>query len=98
MALENGPFPQYLRHFCCHTAVCRPRRGLHGPGHGNNTHTHSPRGAGVEGEDEGWDFGTGAGFYVDATLNGPGCTYRTTAHSFEYHDYSTGFRCCDEGL
>jgi len=27
----------------------------------------SPRGAGVEGEDEGWDFGTGAGFYVDAT-------------------------------
>jgi hypothetical protein len=38
------------------------------------------------------------GFYVDATLNGPGCTYRTTAHSFEYHDYSTGFRCCDEGL
>ncbi|KAI1175838.1 carbohydrate esterase family 1 protein [Nemania sp. FL0916] len=27
----------------------------------------SPRGAGVEGEDESWDFGTGAGFYVDAT-------------------------------
>lgn len=27
----------------------------------------SPRGAGVEGEDEDWDFGTGAGFYVDAT-------------------------------
>jgi len=27
----------------------------------------SPRGAGVEGEDENWDFGTGAGFYVDAT-------------------------------
>jgi len=27
----------------------------------------SPRGAGVEGEDDGWDFGTGAGFYVDAT-------------------------------
>ena len=28
----------------------------------------SPRGAGVEGEDEGWDFGTGAGFYVDASV------------------------------
>ena len=27
----------------------------------------SPRGAGVEGEDDGWDFGTGAGFYLDAT-------------------------------
>mmetsp|Transcript_10000 Transcript_10000/g.11482 ORF Transcript_10000/g.11482 Transcript_10000/m.11482 type:complete len:283 (+) Transcript_10000:141-989(+) len=27
----------------------------------------SPRGAGVEGEDDGWDFGTGAGFYVNAT-------------------------------
>lgn len=27
----------------------------------------SPRGAGIPGEDESWDFGTGAGFYVDAT-------------------------------
>jgi hypothetical protein len=27
----------------------------------------SPRGAGVEGEEDSWDFGTGAGFYVDAT-------------------------------
>lgn len=27
----------------------------------------SPRGAGVEGEEEDWDFGTGAGFYVDTT-------------------------------
>ncbi|MFT0545454.1 S-formylglutathione hydrolase [Allopusillimonas ginsengisoli] len=27
----------------------------------------SPRGAGVAGEDENWDLGTGAGFYVDAT-------------------------------
>jgi len=26
-----------------------------------------PGGCGIEGEDEGWDFGTGAGFYVDAT-------------------------------
>jgi S-(hydroxymethyl)glutathione dehydrogenase/alcohol dehydrogenase len=28
----------------------------------------SPRGAGVEGEDASWDFGTGAGFYIDATV------------------------------
>ncbi|KAF8913037.1 Alpha/Beta hydrolase protein [Gymnopilus junonius] len=27
----------------------------------------SPRGAGVPGEDADWDFGTGAGFYLDAT-------------------------------
>jgi len=28
----------------------------------------SPRGAGIEGEDDSWDFGSGAGFYVDATV------------------------------
>jgi len=27
----------------------------------------SPRGAGIEGEQDDWDFGTGAGFYLDAT-------------------------------
>jgi hypothetical protein len=27
----------------------------------------SPRGAGIEGEDLDWDFGTGAGFYLDST-------------------------------
>lgn len=27
----------------------------------------SPRGAGIEGESDAWDFGVGAGFYVDAT-------------------------------
>ena len=27
----------------------------------------SPRGAGIEGEEDDWDFGTGAGFYLDAT-------------------------------
>lgn len=36
----------------------------------------SPRGAGVAGEDEGWDFGTGAGFYVDATLAPWSARYR----------------------
>ena len=28
----------------------------------------SPRGAGIAGEDDAYDFGTGAGFYVDATV------------------------------
>ncbi len=34
------------------------------------------------------------GYYMDTTKNGDGCSYRTTAHDFTYHDYSTGFRCC----
>jgi hypothetical protein len=38
------------------------------------------------------------GYYLDTTVNGEGCDYRTTAHARSYHDYSTGFRCCaDEG-
>ncbi|MEZ4374254.1 MAG: SUMF1/EgtB/PvdO family nonheme iron enzyme [Polyangiaceae bacterium] len=36
------------------------------------------------------------GFYVDATTNGAGCGYTTTAHAFSYGDYSTGFRCCSD--
>lgn len=34
------------------------------------------------------------GFFMDTFQNGEGCDYRTTAHEVEYHDYSTGFRCC----
>ncbi|NUP09192.1 MAG: SUMF1/EgtB/PvdO family nonheme iron enzyme [Polyangiaceae bacterium] len=34
------------------------------------------------------------GFYVDTSLNGPGCLYATTAHDVSHWDYSTGFRCC----
>lgn len=34
------------------------------------------------------------GYYLDTRENGEGCAYRTTAHDFDYHDYSTGFRCC----
>jgi sulfatase modifying factor 1 len=34
------------------------------------------------------------GYYLDTTRNGEGCEYRTTAHSPDYYDYSTGFRCC----
>jgi len=36
------------------------------------------------------------GYFVDATINGPGCLYATTAHPPSYHDYSLGFRCCME--
>lgn len=34
------------------------------------------------------------GYYLDASLNGDGCGYKTQAHAHDYHDYSTGFRCC----
>jgi len=34
------------------------------------------------------------GFFMDTFQNGEGCGYRTQAHTTEYHDYSTGFRCC----
>lgn len=34
------------------------------------------------------------GYFNEAEKNGPGCAYKTTAHGFAYHDYSTGFRCC----
>jgi sulfatase modifying factor 1 len=40
---------------------------------------------------EGTFFG---GFFMDTYQNGEGCEYRTKGHPFEYHDYSTGFRCC----
>lgn len=36
----------------------------------------SPRGANVPGEDDGWDFGTGAGFYLDATAEPWSRNYR----------------------
>ncbi|KAH3684596.1 hypothetical protein WICPIJ_004427 [Wickerhamomyces pijperi] len=36
----------------------------------------SPRGAAIEGEDESWDFGSGAGFYVDATVEKWAKNYR----------------------
>ena len=34
------------------------------------------------------------GYYLDTTINGDGCNYKTSAHAHDYHDYSTGFRCC----
>ncbi len=38
------------------------------------------------------------GYYLDTSINGEGCDYRTTAHAHDYHDYSTGFRCCADAL
>ncbi len=34
------------------------------------------------------------GYYLDTQIHGAGCGYTTTSHNAQYHDYSTGFRCC----
>ncbi len=34
------------------------------------------------------------GLWLDTKEHGDGCAYRTISHGYEYHDYSTGFRCC----
>ncbi len=36
------------------------------------------------------------GYFADGVENGAGCTYATKAHFKDYHDYSTGFRCCKD--
>ncbi|EIN14069.1 carbohydrate esterase family 1 protein [Punctularia strigosozonata HHB-11173 SS5] len=40
----------------------------------------SPRGAGIAGEDDDWDFGTGAGFYINATNEKYAKHYRMLEH------------------
>ena len=40
----------------------------------------SPRGAGLPGEDDDWDFGTGAGFYLDATAEPWARHYRMASY------------------
>lgn len=43
----------------------------------------SPRGANIEGEDDSWDFGTGAGFYLNATTEKFKKNYRMYAYVHE---------------
>lgn len=40
----------------------------------------SPRGANITGEDDSWDFGTGAGFYIDATKEPWSKNYRMESY------------------
>ena len=49
----------------------------------------SPRGAGVAGEDDSWDFGTGAGFYLDATQDPWAKHYRM--YSYVYKKTNNNF-------
>jgi S-formylglutathione hydrolase len=46
----------------------------------------SPRGAGVPGEADNWDFGVGAGFYVDATQAPWAERYRMYSHILELRE------------
>jgi S-formylglutathione hydrolase len=46
----------------------------------------SPRGANVPGETASWDFGVGAGFYVDATVEPWVKHYRMYSYILELHD------------
>ena len=46
----------------------------------------SPRGAGVPGEADSWDFGTGAGFYVDATESPWAQHYRMYSYILELRE------------
>jgi S-formylglutathione hydrolase len=46
----------------------------------------SPRGANVQGEADNWDFGVGAGFYVDATEQPWAKHYRMYSYILELHD------------
>ncbi|WP_437763639.1 SUMF1/EgtB/PvdO family nonheme iron enzyme [Sorangium sp. So ce281] len=53
---------------------------------------------GVERRDQPWHEGNGVfmgGFFSTTSELGPGCYFTTIAHEPAYHDYSTGFRCCD---
>jgi formylglycine-generating enzyme len=36
------------------------------------------------------------GFFSTLSQHGDGCQYVTAAHDPHYHDYSTGFRCCQD--
>ena len=52
---------------------------------------------GVERDEQPWQPGNAmflGGFYSTIDELGPGCHYTTLAHGPNYHDYSTGFRCC----
>ncbi|WP_437952193.1 SUMF1/EgtB/PvdO family nonheme iron enzyme [Sorangium sp. So ce296] len=54
---------------------------------------------GVERRAQPWHEGNGVfmgGFFSTTSELGPGCYFTTIAHEPAYHDYSTGFRCCDD--
>jgi len=69
----DGPFNVlwYLSGLTCNEQNCIQKGNIQASAAKNNMVVicpdTSPRGLGIEGEDDSWDFGTGAGFYVNAT-------------------------------
>ncbi len=85
-AAQHGPVPvlYYLAGLTCteETATIKAGAQAHASRLGlalvmSDT---SPRGASIEGEDDDWDFGTGAGFYLDATREPWTAHYRMYAY------------------
>jgi len=74
MPSGSGPFPVlwYLSGLTCNEQNCVQKGGFQQYASTNNIVVicpdTSPRGLEVEGENDSWDFGTGAGFYVNATV------------------------------
>ncbi len=72
-AVDRGPVPVlwFLSGLTCTEENFTTKAGAQRPASNHGwmlvVPDTSPRGAGIPGEDEGYDFGTGAGFYVDAT-------------------------------
>ncbi len=55
----------------------------------------------IERLEQPWVVGNGmflGGFYSTTDQHGAGCFYTTIAHEPNYHDYSTGFRCCSTAV
>jgi S-formylglutathione hydrolase len=84
-AASKGPVPvlYYLAGLTCteETATIKAGAQAHAAAHGLALvmPDTSPRGAGIPGEDDDWDFGSAAGFYLDATA---------APWSAHYHMYS----------
>ncbi len=74
--VAQGPVPvlYYLAGLTCteETATIKAGAQQHASAHGLMLvmPDTSPRGAGIDTEDDDWDFGTGAGFYLDAASPG----------------------------
>lgn len=88
-AAGNGPVPAlyYLAGLTCNEETFMVKAGAqaHAASHSLLlvAPDTSPRGAGLAGEDDDWDLGTGAGFYVDATREPWSAHYRMYSYVTE---------------
>lgn len=77
---QKVPVLTYLSGLTCTPDNCAEKGFFHAAASQQNIAVvypdTSPRGAGIAGEADGWDFGTGAGFYVDATADPWAANYR----------------------